>query len=279
MDCLTYRHSFNSGDLITVLPGIRHLYIQTGRKGILYQRLNLPADYGHNNQHPVRDDDGRHVCMNLKMFNMIKPLIENQEYIERFDIWDGQKVDVDYDLTRQNTQMPLPGGDIHKWPSLIYPQLECDLTVPWLNREQQAISGSIADWFGVKDDKYILINRTHRYQNPYIGYHFLKEHEGRLLFAGTEDEWKVFCDSFEMRIPLARCKDFKQLAYVISNCLFFIGNQSFCWHIADAIKVPRILEVCTQYPNTFPTGKDGYSFVLQAGLEFRFHKLLNESNV
>jgi hypothetical protein len=276
MDFITFKHSFNAGDLITVLPGIKHICEKNNTKAVVYQRLDLPADYGHNDPHPVASG-GRQVCMNTQIFSMIKPLIEAQGYIDRFEVWEGQQVDFDYDKTRQNSQMPLPGGSIHKWPSLIFPQLECDLSAPWIDKTPELPKGSLADWFGVAND-YVLINRTDRYQNPYIDYHFLNEYSTRLLFIGTEEEWKAFNSKFNLRTALARCKDFRQLANVVSNCLFFIGNQSFCWHVADAIKVPRILEVCAQYPNTFPTGKDGYSFITQEALEFRFHKLLNESN-
>lgn len=52
MGCLTYKHSFNSGDLLTMMPGMQKIYQETGQKAIILQRLNLPADYGHNIPHP-----------------------------------------------------------------------------------------------------------------------------------------------------------------------------------------------------------------------------------
>ena len=300
MDNLMYRHSFNSGDLLTALPGIKHLYKQTGRKAAVYQRLNLPVDYGHNDPHPIRSEDGKQVCMNRRMFDMLKPLIEKQEYVESFNVWEGQKFDIDYDLTRQNSGMPLPGGSIHKWPSLIYPQLECDLDEPWINVDDAkrrthsdgtVDSGCISIGDGRWTDNIcdetackgkILINRTARYNNPYISYHFLKEYCNQIIFLGTKEEcnsfcsqWGLCCDGWNYIYRL-QVGDFYKLAQAIKECKFFIGNQSFCWHLADAMKIPRILEVCQQFPNTFPTGKNGYSFLLQQSLEFRFNKLLNE---
>lgn len=303
MDNLTFKHSFNSGDLITVLPGIKHLYEQTGKKAIVYQRLGLPADYGHNDPHPVKSEDGRHVCMNIKMFQMLKPLLESQEYIERFEVWEGQEVQFDYDKTRQSSQMPLPGGSIHKWPSLIYPQLECDLEAEWLKIEPakrhapDAFGNISAGCISIGGKEHmenlcdetfcigsILINRTARYNNPYITYHFLKQYTNRIVFVGTKEEcdsfceqWGLCCDSWNYIYRLA-VNDFHKVAMAIKSCKFFIGNQSLCWHLADAMKVPRILEVCAQYPNTFPTGKNGHSFILQESLEFLFKKLLNQEN-
>lgn len=275
---ITFKHSFNSGDLITVLPGIKKICEEKGTKAIIYQRLNLPADYSHNDNHPIKDESGRMVCMNEKMLLMMKPLVEAQEYVERFDVWKGEKIDFDYDLTRQNSLMPLPGGSIHKWPSLIFPQLEANTDLAWINRNPETIKGSLADLCGCGEREYILINRTERYQNPYITYFFLKEYQRHLLFTGTKHEWEGFCKAWELHIPLLEAKDFLELSMAITGCRFFIGNQSLCWHIADAMKVPRILEVCSQYPNTFPTGKEGYSFVAQGALEYFFTKLLNETN-
>lgn len=263
MDFITFKHSFNSGDLITVLPGIKHICEKNNTKAIVYQRLNLPADYGHNDPHPIAFE-GKPVCMNRYMFNMIKPLIESQEYIERFEIWEGQQVQFDYDKTRQSSQMPLPGGDIHKWPSLIYPQLECPLDGPWIDAPASGSNG------------HIVINLTERYRNPYISYFFLKENQGDCIFVGNPNEANKFNNQWGLNIWHKPVGDFMMLAKIINGCRFFIGNQSFCWHLADAMKVPRILEVCARYPNTFPTGPDGYSFITQEALEFRFHKLLND---
>jgi ADP-heptose:LPS heptosyltransferase len=44
------------------------------------------------------------------------------------------------------------------------------------------------------------------------------------------------------------------MARVIRSARFFIGNQSFPFALAEALKVPRILEVCPQTPDVIPTG-------------------------
>lgn len=284
MDYLTYKHSFNAGDLITVLPGIKHLYEKNGKKAIIYQRTDLLANYGHAENHPIMSKDGQMVCMNKSIFSKMKPLLEAQEYIKNFIIWEGQSVDFDFDITRHNSQMPLPGGNIHKWPSLIYPQLECDLYAPWLTNyyylgfSKKEAGARWADYLGCGSSRYIVINRTERYQNPYIDFFFLRKYQKELVFLGTKKEALMFQEKWGLRIPFYEALDFRELASIIHYSRFFIGNQSFCWHIADAMKIPRILEVCSQYPNTFPTSDNGYSFILQDALEFHFHNLLNKTN-
>lgn len=270
---LTAKHSFNAGDSITILPGFQKIYKETGKKVVLHQRIDLPADYSHSNNHPIKSDEGVQVCMNKRMFDFLKPLIEAQAYVERFEVWGGQKVDFDFDLTRQNSRMPLPGGSIHHWASLIFPQLECDLSVPWVKTPHRyaAYKTSTGDYSYIHEN--IIINRTERYNNPYISYSFLKEYEAKLLFVGTDREHAIFCDSHKLNIKRLFVDDALILAQAINDCLFYIGNQSMAWHICDSIKKKRIVEICAEYPNTFPTGADGHSFITQQALEYQFNKL------
>jgi len=262
---LTYKHSFNSGDLITVLPGIQKLYFEKGKKAIIYQRLDMPAYYFDDANHPVKTD-GRQVCMNETVFNMMKPLLESQKYIESFEIWRGEKVTYDFDLTRHNSQIPIPAGDIHAWATLTFPTLQCDLSLPWIDAPTlPEVKGKI------------IVNRTRRYTNPYIDYFFLKKHSDKIVFVGLADEYALFCQQYDMVIPWFQSTDFLQLASAINSCRFFIGNQSLCWHLADAMKVNRVLEVCSAYPNCFSTGANGYHFITQSWLEYIFDKLLKDT--
>lgn len=263
---ITYLNSFNSGDLLTELPGIRYQYQKTGKRAKIYQRIGMPVNYGHSDSHPIKDESGKQVCMNNAIFYLLKPLIESQEYVESYNQYTGQQIDVNFDKTRHEAQLPLPNGQIHYWPFLVFPQLECDLSEPWVK---------VFPKIGYADK--IIINRTHRYNNPYIDYFFLKEHEDKIVFAGTGEEHKKFCEDFYLEMPLLKVSDFLELAQYISSCRFFIGVQSMCWHIADAMKKTRLLEVCSGFPNTFPTGANGHAFLTQNSLELKFNKLLKET--
>jgi hypothetical protein len=57
------------------------------------------------------------------------------------------------------------------------------------------------------------------------------------------------------------------LAQTIAGCKFFIGNQSFSFAVAEAIKVKRVLEVCYETPNVIPEGQNGYDFCFQPQFE------------
>ena len=264
---ITARHSYNAGDLITILPGLRHYYKETGKKTLIYQRLNLPAFYYEGATHPIQHE-GQNVCMNEKMFNDMFALISAQEYIEGFKVWQGEEFQLDFDLSRDRKFVPMPYGDIHHWPWFTMPQLACNLSEPWLFvLEPPELKKEHKDL--------IIINRTARYQNPYISYHFLKEVDSKnLMFIGTEEERLDFNKRWGLRaFGFGGLRDLWKVAMAIKSCKLFIGNQSLCWHIANAMQVPRILEVCPQFPNTLPTGKNGYAFIYQEALQYYFNKL------
>lgn len=260
------KHSFNAGDLITILPGMQNLYKTKGIKFIIYQRLGLKAYYYEGATSPIVNDDNEMVCMNEDMFQRLHPLIALQEYIESFEIWAGQEYDWDIDLSRDSKWIPMPSGHIHHWAWALCPELSCDLSVKWVHVEPELT---------ICADK-IIVNRTHRYNNPYITYFFLKEHQDKIAFAGTKDEHEKFCSDFNLNIPLILTHNFLVLAQHIQSCKGFIGCQSFLWHLADAMKVLRILELCPVFPNTFPTGSGGHGFYHQKSLEFYFKQLLDE---
>jgi len=52
-----------------------------------------------------------------------------------------------------------------------------------------------------------------------------------------------------------------------------LGNQSFCYQLAESMKIPRLLELSPVLPNVIPNGKDGYDFYHQQALEYYLEKL------
>lgn len=264
-DFFSFKHSFNSGDLLTLLPGIRHLYKTTGKKSKVFQRLDLPAFYYEGAAHSIVNSEGQGVCMNLEMHTKLKPLIDAQEYIESFEIFNGETCDYDIDLTRADKFVPMPAGLIHHYPVALYPQLGCDLGESWIDGKSE-----------LSPSKFIIVNRTERYQNPYITYFFLNKYQDRVLFSGTNKEYEVFCNQWKLNIPQLESHDFLELAKILASSKGFLGNQSFLWHLCDSQHIPRILELNAVFPNTFPTGKNGYAFYRQAALEYYFEKLINQ---
>ncbi len=282
MKTTSYLHNTNCGDLIGALAGIREAYRKYGRKAVIYQELNMPGLYMQGLVHSVKDSKGVQVTMNRKMFDMLRPLLLAQDYIEDFLVYENQKVDIDLTIIREwvicteeqpekpHTIIPakqfvnIPHMALPGWLMTAYPPMACDISKPWI-----AVPDGEQSF-----PEYILINRTERYLCPGIDYSFLKNYSHELLFTGTETEHTKFCKDFQLDFPRLMVDDFLELAQVLKSCRFFIGNQSFPWNLANAMGVPRLLEMYAQAPNCQPfVGEDNYGYLQQVPLEYYFELL------
>lgn len=271
MQVISLKNSYNLGDLIASLPGFMEYCRKHGCLLRIYQRIGLHAFYYQGAEHPIKDDSGNQVCMNMATFELVKPLLEVQKYIDSYNVWNGEETDFDLDKSRDQRQIPLPYGNIHFWPWFVYPELACDLSPSWIEPyyDMYGLRNDLIKQYGDK----VFINRTSRYQNPYIHYFFLKKYQDRVMFIGLKDEHKAFCEKWGLKIKRLDIGNFLDVANVLHISRGFIGNQSFMWHVADAMKIPRVLEYCNVYPNTHPTGANGYAALYQEGLELYVEKL------
>ena len=279
---ITYLHSCNAGDLIGALAGIREIHRKYGKKAIIYQQLDIPGHYMEGLIHSVKDEKGTQVTMNRTMFDMLRPLLLSQEYVEDFQVYTDQKIEVDLNDIREavvnddgesaRINPPkkfanIPNGALPGWTMLGHPPMACDLSEPWIETPGLTVGFQ----------SYILINRTERYQNKLMNYSFLKKYEKELLFTGTEREHHLFCKEFKLDFPRLGIDNFAELADVMQMCLFFVGNQSFPWNLANAMGVPRVVEMFAQAPNCQPfIGKDNYGSYRPDHIEYYFDYLYNE---
>lgn len=261
---LKFKHSGNTGDVIASLAAVKNLCEQADTRAIIYLWLDRPAFYYTGAIHPVQTD-GQMVMLNERMFDMIKPLLMSQAYVSDVIAWKGEKVDVDLDQIRDK-YVGLPYGAIQRWYFYAFPNAACDLNDPWINFSDRE----------KPDNEFIIVNRTERYTNPNINYFFLRNYNCK--FAGTEKERQIFNKTFDLNIEPLGNNDFRELAIQMKRCKFFIGNQSSCWNLAEAMKVPRVLEVCGFAPNCIPYGKNAYDFYHQIGLEYYVEKLFTQNH-
>ena len=264
MNFTPYLHNCNTGDLTGALAGIRQIYLNDGKKAVIYQQLDVPGEYYAGAIHSVKDEKGVQVTMNRKMFDMMRPLLLAQDYVEDFQIYIDQKPFVDLTLIRGRLNVNIPYGMLPSWTMLAFPDMAYDLAEPWIKVPEG----------GDQFPEYIIINRTQRYTNERIDYSFLKDYDNEVIFAGTEAEHAKFCLECKVDLPRLVVDNFLELAQAIKSCRFFIGNQSFPWNLANAMGSPRILEMCSFAPNCQPfVGKDNYGFLHQRGLEHYFDLL------
>ena len=248
-DVYSFKHSGNAGDLIYSLATIKTL----SKDGLanIFLRLNQPGRYG-KKSHPLGN-----VMLNEKMFDMLKPLLSSQPFIKDLQIFNvTQQIDYNLDLFR-DFPIKLASGDIARWYFYLY-GINADLSVPWIEATPS---------LDMKD--YIVVARSQRYRQPLVDYSFLKQYN-KLVFVGVEAEYN---DMKKMipSIEFIKVKDFLELASIIAGCRFFIGNQSFPFALAEALKVMRVLEVYHLCPNVVVEGSKGFDFCYQP----QFEKIIN----
>ena len=113
----------------------------------------------------------------------------------------------------------------------------------------------------------IVINRTVRYHDKNeIDWNILKEHAEHVLFIGDNYEYSLFCETY---FPIRRhmCKDGLEMAHIIKGSKLFIGNQSSAFALAEAMKHPRILEVCYKRNNCQPQSPNGHTYLTKPLME------------
>lgn len=269
MEYIKIKTSSPAGDNIAMLAGVKQICKDQKKKALIYQRIGMVGIGYEGADHPYKDADGNPVTMNRETFEMLKPLIEAQDYVEFYLPYEGQPVDMDFDKVRLEHFTNQPRGSLARYLFHVYPQCATDLSKNWLTIPRHTLDDAIT-W-----ENMIVINFTFRYRNYLMDYWFLQQYQKRLIFAGLPNEHEVFCKEFKLDIPLLKVNDFEELVAVISLCKFFMGNQSMCYWIAEALKVPRILEIFTLIPNVVPEGEHAYDAYHNDEMKFYFNKLLN----
>jgi len=240
----SFKHSGHTGDVIYALPTMKSiaattsLYLNAGAKS------SLPPGF----RHPYGDDQ-----LPEKVIEMLRPLLLSQNYINKVEKFTKDtQVDFDLDLFR-GTSQNLAAGSISHWYFPMF-GVSYDISEPWISLEQ------------TKKNEYIIISRSSRYNNESLDYGFLSKYP-KLGFVGIESEYSEIKKSVP-RIEYFRVRDFLELALVINSSILFIGNQSFPYSIAEAMKVPRLLEQCLYAPNVIPVGGYSHPIVFQKQFEF-----------
>lgn len=242
---VSFKHSGNAGDLIYSLPCL--ISLAKDKTATLFLNIDRPANYG-KNVHPLGN-----VMLNDKMVKMLEPLLTHQSYISKVSIFsphDG--IDYDLDLFREYP-LQINRTNLSHLYFLVF-GVSHSLCDPWLtSNEDKQFNDSI------------IIARSKRYRSPGIDYSFLKKYK-KLYFLGVEDEYIDIKQQLP-DIQYIKVKNFLEMASIIKGSRLFIGNQSFPFSLAEAMKVDRILEVYFQSPNVSVIGGDASCFCFQHQFE------------
>lgn len=238
-----FRHAGNCGDIVYSLGVV----MGCGVGSEYYLHLDQPASYTPGVNHPLGT-----VTLKREWAEMLIPLLEEQVYIKKCAIWDGEEIDVDLSSFRKQ-RWDFAKGDIRHWYNWQHSDMQCcDLSMPTITVEPNM------QYYDA-----IVVNATNRYES-YAKWEILNNVKEPIVFVGLPEEFRAFSTAV---IGASYCsvKNYLELAQVIGGSKCFVGNQSFCWSLAEAMKIDRILLACTDCPNCSPIGEGGYQAVSNQG--------------
>lgn len=224
----TFRHAGDIGDIVSSLPVIRYF----GGGALLIEA----ADY-------TRQKLTKDKWCGLDL------LLKQQPYITDVREWNREMVSVNLNDFRANLHRFMRKG-MFKDKSLTDWHLEAhgvpltEKNTAWIQSEPHRVDR-------------VVINRTgpgraphHVYQNPSFPWHRVwQKYHKEAVFIGSPIEYEVFKHTCG-EIPYFPTANLLEAARVIAGSDLFIGNQSVCFWIAEAMKKNLILEVWPSGPNS-----------------------------
>jgi len=108
----------------------------------------------------------------------------------------------------------------------------------------------------------VIIQRSLNYHDKEeIDWKLLNPIKDRCKVIGFEGEQSRLKRHFGVDIEFYKVENALELARIIKGSKLFVGNQSIGFALAEAMKHPRVLEVCYAFNNCQPHGKDGYTYL------------------
>jgi hypothetical protein len=223
----TFKHSGDMGDIIYALPVIRAM-----GGGVLYM------DPEGGLKSPLVKWVGRdRTKLSAATIESAMPLLRLQPYLEDVRMWEGQSVEFDLDLFRQNIRFNNL-SDSHL-AAFNLPLTERDMA--WL----------IVDTPTPVPDRPLVLARNLRYHgNDAFWEAFLPQIKNRAIFVGSPLEHQSLVAAFGHEIEYHPTATILDLARVLAGCQQFIGNEGLPRAIAEGLKLNVINEYGRLYPNT-----------------------------
>jgi len=248
---LSFLHSGHLGDIMYSLPVIKELSKNHDCK--LYIQSDKPMETDYQN-HP----SGK-IYLDKRIINLFLPLLKIQPYLSSVNIYNKEKIDINLDLFR-SIPINIRFHSIRWYAHLTGTHVKMD--EPYIFVKPHNL---------IKNK--IVIVRSPRYRNEYINYKFLKNFKN-LICVGLKSEYDDLKNEIH-NLEFYDCKDFLEMAEIIKASKFFIGNLCFSYSIAEALKIPRLLEASPDFPVVFPVGSNAFDFYHQNHFEKFFNNLNN----
>jgi len=227
---MNFSQSGNLGDLLYSLSVVKKM-----GSGDFYVKLrNIPnVIQKYNNGHVPPEYVDK---LSQKDFDLLKPLLEAQDYIDSVSVYTNEKIDVDLDDFRGVIHSKMNGNFLQAFYMTHNIQYTSDdLIQPWLTVPKIA---PIAKYVVARSPRWRGNNSVQYWEQLIKDYDF----EKNAVFVGLPEEHKDFEQTFNVKIQYHPVKDFLELAQVIDASEMFFGNQTFTYGIAQGLGKSTVLE-------------------------------------
>ena len=231
----TYRHSGTLGDLIYSLSVVKKMDPGTFLVA-LHNIENCVSQYGYR---PDEVDTAHKGRFTEQDFDLLKPLLKRQSYIESVSTWSqgDAEPDVDLDKFRGTLFRGFEGNYVQAYHLAFgLPFTMTDYDTPWLEADPVTI-------------KPIVVSRTFRYRGTdpeATATHMQMAVDGQLehngIFIGTEEEHADYVKVTGVAIPHHTVSNFLELANIIAGADLVIANQNFVYSLAMGLGKSTVLE-------------------------------------
>jgi hypothetical protein len=227
---MIFRHSGTFGDLIYSLSVVKKM----GGGTFAVHVGNIEkcvAQYGYR---PDEVDPAHQGRFRNADFDLIRPLLTRQPYIDAVTVWTGDH-DVDLDRFRGVLFRGFEGNYVEAYHRTFDIPVDANIyNETWLEADAVRVAP-------------VVINRTFRYRCPNgtgTWQNLLEQANisQNGIFVGTQEEHEDFEKSTGFRVNYYPVKDFKELADVIAGADLFMGNQSAAYSIAMGLGKSSVLE-------------------------------------
>lgn len=229
----TYRHSGTLGDLIYSLSVVKKM--EPGNfKVALHNIEHCVSQYGYR---PEEVDPAHKGRFTERDFELLKPLLERQGYIQQVSTWSqgDAEPDVDLDRFRGTLFRGFEGNYVEAYHRAFnLPFVAEDYATPWLEADPIKMAP-------------IVVSRTPRYTDPEADANWIEmAQKGNMaelgVFVGNPEEYGAFVRLTGVELKYCRVDNFLVLANIVAGADLVCANQNFVYSLAMGLGRPAVLE-------------------------------------
>jgi hypothetical protein len=231
-----FKHSGTLGDLIYSLSIVRKMGPGVEFQVALNNIENCVAQYGYR---PDEVDAAHRGRFTFQDYEMLRPLLKRQSYIDTVSTWQqgDSAPDVDLDRFRGTLFRGFEGNYVQAYHlAFNIPFLMTDFDTVWLEADPVTV-------------RPIVVSRTFRYRSvePMASeFHKKLAQEGDLehngIFIGTVEEHQDYCKVTGVNIPHRPVNNFLEMANIVAGADLIIANQNFVFSLAAGLGKSAVLE-------------------------------------